>query len=90
MNVPKIILSKYDIERAGLPGSAFYDKIIERKPLWTVHRILFNWNDKVYSAFYSSVSIDDCDEDPCRFGDFTEATEMIRVGKTVMVWSVAP
>ena len=62
------------------------DKMVEQRRWSIVHKIIFEYNEKFYEAYYDEGATEMQDEDPWEYEDFVEATEVHEVEKTIKVW----
>jgi hypothetical protein len=86
------------VEKRGLPYVNYAGEDLEDKQRiyldeitnhnrWSVgHRIVFQYNDKVYEAYYSVGATESQDESPWEYEDEIECTEVEEVEVAVKQW----
>lgn len=84
----KVVKFKKDFieNELNLPYSAMEDSIIDTSR-WSIHhKIIFEYEGKFYSTYYSEGATECQDEVPWEYEDEIECVEVHQVEKLVKVW----
>ena len=82
MKISKEIL----VNELDLPYGAIEDTLVDNSR-WSIgHRIIFQYNDKFYEAYYSEGATEMQCERPWEYNDEVECTEVIKKKITVDAW----
>ena len=83
INIPKKILLDMEIPY----GNCIEDRIIDNSR-WSIHHeVIFEYEGKIYRAYYSVGATELQDEGPWEYDDDVVCTEVHKIKEVVEVWS---